>query len=88
LKLRDLVIATAEELEIPLQFSAMPGGATDGAQIHLHNEGVPTVVIGVPTRHIHSHNAILCRDDYDQTLKLIVALVQKLDADTVAGLTD
>ena len=87
LKLRDLVIATAEEQEIPLQFSAMLGGATDGAQIHLHNEGVPTVVIGVPTRHIHSHNAILCREDYDQALRLVVTLVKKLDRDTVAGLT-
>jgi endoglucanase len=86
LKLRDLVIATAEELGIPLQFSTMPGGATDGAQIHLHNEGVPTVVIGVPTRHIHSHNTILCRQDYDQALQLIVALVQKLDGPTVEGL--
>jgi endoglucanase len=88
LKLRDLVIATAEELEIPLQFSAMSGGATDGGMIHLHNQGVPTVVIGVPTRHIHSHNSILCRDDYDQALQLIVALVKKLDSKTVAGLTD
>jgi putative aminopeptidase FrvX len=87
LKLRDMVIATAEELGIPLQFSAMPGGATDGAQIHLHNEGVPTVVIGVPTRHIHSHNAILCRTDYDRALQLVVALVKKLDAATVASLT-
>ncbi len=87
LGLRDMVIATAAELDIPLQFSAMPGGATDGAQIHVHNEGVPTVVIGVPTRHIHSHNAILCRDDYDQALELIVALAKKLDAETVAGLT-
>jgi len=87
LALRDMVIATAGELGISLQFSAMPGGATDGAQIHMHNEGVPTVVIGVPTRHIHSHNAILCRDDYDQALDLIVALVKKLDGETVAGLT-
>jgi endoglucanase len=87
LKLRDLVITTAEELEIPLQFSAMTGGATDGGMIHLHNEGVPTVVIGVPTRHIHSHNALLHRDDYDRALTLIVALIQRLDAETVAGLT-
>lgn len=87
LKLRDLVIATARELEIPLQFSAMPGGATDGAMIHMHNEGVPCVVISVPTRHIHSHNAILCRDDYDQSLRLVVALVKKLDQDTVVDLT-
>jgi endoglucanase len=88
LKLRDLVVATAEELDIPLQFSAMPGGATDGAEIHMHNVGVPTVVIGVPTRHIHSHNAILSRDDYDATLRLVMALVKKLDKETVAGLTD
>jgi endoglucanase len=87
LKLRDLVIATAEEMEIPLQFSTMPGGRTDGGQIHLNNAGVPTVVIGVPTRHIHSHNAMICRDDYDQALALVVALVKKLDAETVAGLT-
>jgi putative aminopeptidase FrvX len=88
LKLRDLVVDTAAELGIPLQFSAMAGGATDGAQIHMHNEGVPTVVIGVPTRHIHSHNAIICRDDYDKALELIVAVVKKLDQDTVAGLTE
>ena len=87
LKLRDLVIATAEELEIPLQFSAMPGGATDGGMIHLHNEGVPTVVIGVPTRHIHSHSAIMHRDDYDRALDLIVTLVKKLDAATVEDLS-
>jgi putative aminopeptidase FrvX len=87
LKLRDLVIATADELGIPLQFSAMSGGATDGGMIHLHNEGVPAVVIGVPTRHIHSHAAILHRDDYDQALDLVVAVVKKLDAATVEGLT-
>ncbi|HFD39081.1 MAG TPA: M20/M25/M40 family metallo-hydrolase, partial [Anaerolineae bacterium] len=87
LPLRDLVIATAQELDIPLQFSAMTGGATDGGMIHLHNEGVPTVVIGVPTRHIHSHNSILHRDDYDRALELIVAVVKKLDAATVASLT-
>ncbi len=87
LKLRDLVIATAEEMEIPLQFSAMPGGATDGAMIQAHNTGVPAVVLAVPTRHIHSHNSILCRDDYDQVLKLVVAVIQKLDSATVGGLT-
>ena len=87
LKLRDLVIATAEEIEIPLQFSAMPGGATDGAMIQAHNAGVPAVVLAVPTRHIHSHNSILCRDDYDKALRLVVAVVKKLDAATVAGLS-
>ncbi|MBC7262586.1 MAG: M42 family metallopeptidase [Chloroflexi bacterium] len=87
LRLRDLVIATAEEHNIPLQFSAMRGGATDGGMIHLHNEGVPTVVIGVPTRHIHSHAGILHRSDYDHALDLLVQLLMRLDEPTVKGLT-
>lgn len=86
LKLRDLVIETAKELEIPLQFSAALGGATDGGQIHLHGTGVPTVVLGVPARHIHSHAGVISRDDYDRAFRLLVALVKKLDGERVGGL--
>ncbi len=75
IKLRDLVIETAVSLNIPIQFSLIPGGATDGSAIHLHGSGVPTVVIGVPARHIHSHGAIIHRDDYDNAVKLVTAVV-------------
>lgn len=88
LKLRDLVIDTARELNIPLQFSTMEGGATDGAAIHLHKTGVPTVVLGVPARHIHSHGSIIHRDDYDRAVQLLIAVIGKLDAETVAKLTE
>ena len=88
LKLRDLVIDTAAEHNIPLQFSNMPGGATDGGAIHVHGLGVPTVVIGVPARHIHSHGSIIHRDDFDHAVQLVTAVVAKLDAATVAGLTE
>lgn len=87
IKLRDLCIKTAEELGITVQFSAMPGGATDGSIIHLHGTGVPTIVIGVAARHIHSHNSIIHRDDFDNAVKLVSAIVGKLDAATVADLT-
>ncbi len=79
LKLRDLIVDTAKKLKIPLQFTTMEGGATDGSVIHLHKHGVPTVVLGVPTRHIHSHNAIIHRNDFDNTVKLLMGVVQKLD---------
>ena len=88
LKLRDLVIDMAAELNVPLQFSNMPGGATDGGAIHVHGLGVPTVVMGVPSRHIHSHGSIIHRDDYDHAVQLVAAVVAKLDAATVAGLTE
>jgi len=87
LKLRDLVIDTAKKHDIPLQIFAMEGGATDGGPIHLHKSGVPTVVLSVPTRHIHSHNAILHRDDFDRAVELLTKVIQMLDSKTVADLT-
>ncbi len=87
LKLRDLVIDTAKEINIPLQISAMEGGATDGAPIHLHKSGVPSVVLAVPTRHIHSHNAIMHRKDFDQAAKLLVEIIKRLDNATVTDFT-
>jgi putative aminopeptidase FrvX len=80
------VMDTAEELGIPLQVSAYTRAATDGAHTHLHGAGVPTVVIGVPTRHVHSHSAIMHRDDYDRALQLLIALIGKLDTEMVAKL--
>jgi putative aminopeptidase FrvX len=87
IKLRRLVMDTAKEHGIPVQVSAMEGGATDGAFIHIHAGGVPTLVLSVPTRHIHSHSGIIHRDDYDRTLQLLMLVLQKLDAATVRDLT-
>jgi putative aminopeptidase FrvX len=87
LRLRDLFIDTAEELKIPYQFDMLERGGTDSGAIHLHRHGVPNLVIGVPTRHIHSHAGIIHRDDYDNAVRLVTAVVTKLDAKTVAGLT-
>jgi len=88
LKLRDLVIDTAKELEIPLQLDTLEFGGYDGGAIHLHKSGVPTVVIALPTRHAHSHNSIIRRDDFDRASGLISALVRKLNKEIVAGLCD
>jgi endoglucanase len=87
IRLRDLVMDVADQNGVPLQLSAIEGGGTDGGAIHVHNTGVPTVVIGVAARHVHSHGAIIHRDDYDSALQLLAALIAQLDADTVAGLT-
>ncbi|OGO68959.1 MAG: peptidase M28 [Chloroflexi bacterium RBG_19FT_COMBO_56_12] len=87
LKLRDLVTETAAAIGVAVQASYVEGGATDGAAIHLHSTGVPTVVIGVAARHIHSHSSIIHREDYDNAVNLVVELIKRLDAKTVAGLT-
>jgi putative aminopeptidase FrvX len=88
IKLRNLVMQVAETEQIAVQASYVEGGGTDGGAIHMHGTGVPTIVIGVPARHIHSHSSIIHRDDYDNAIKLIAALMNRLDSDTVSSLTE
>lgn len=87
LRLRDLAIQTCREQELPYQTTVLERGGTDGGRIHVYARGVPSLVIGVPTRHIHSHAATMHRRDYEQCVALLVALCRKLDTATVAGLT-
>jgi endoglucanase len=85
-KLRDLVTGVADRARIPYHFSAVPYGGTDGGRIHLNESGVPTLVVGVPARHIHSAAGIIHRKDFDGAVKLLVETVRALDAKTVASL--
>jgi len=85
-RLRDLVIDTAKTAKIPLQFEAVERGGTDAGRIHLSGEGVPSISMGVPARYIHSHVSIISRRDFEATVKLLVALVKRLDRKTVEGL--
>jgi endoglucanase len=88
LKLRELILDTARVENIPVQISFVEAGGTDAGAIHLHGVGVPSAVLGVAARHIHSHSSIIHRDDYDHGVKLLTAVIKRLDAQTVAGLTE
>jgi putative aminopeptidase FrvX len=87
LRLRDLAIEACGQESLPYQTTVLERGGTDGGRIHVYARGVPSLVIGVPTRHIHSHAAIMHLRDYQQCVQLMVALCRKLDAATVASLT-
>ncbi|MDR1013156.1 MAG: M42 family metallopeptidase [Lactobacillales bacterium] len=84
--LRNWVIDTAKELSIPYQPCFMPGGGTDAGQMHLSNNGIPSLAITVPVRYLHSHTSILHEDDYYNMIKLVTEIIQRLDAKTVAKL--
>jgi putative aminopeptidase FrvX len=86
LNLRNLAIDTAEENNIPYQVDVMERGGTDAGVMHINMRGVPSLVMGVPCRYIHSHAGIIQRDDYDNTVKLLIAIVKKLDKDRVLNL--
>ncbi|WP_273832587.1 M42 family metallopeptidase [Guptibacillus sedimenti] len=81
--LRDFVTDTADENNIPYQFDSIAGGGTDSGKIHLTANGVPALSITIATRYIHTHAAILHRDDFENAVNLIVEVIKKLDADKV-----
>lgn len=85
--LRDLVVQTADEKDIPYQYASIAGGGTDSGSIHLTADGVPALSITIATRYIHSHAAILHRDDFENAVKLIVEVIKKLDRETVNKIT-
>lgn len=84
--LRRLFIETAESLNIPLQFSVLERGGTDGGRIHINAKGVPSIVIGVPARYIHSPAGIIHLDDFLYAKKLIAEVIKRLDEERVKNL--
>ena len=62
------------------------GGATNGAPIHLSNQGVPCVVIGLPVRYIHSHYGMAALADFRAGVRLAVEMIRRIDEKMIAGL--
>jgi putative aminopeptidase FrvX len=85
-RLARLAIETARENGIPHQVTVRRSGGTDAGSFHQANHGIPSIVLGVPARYIHSHNAIIDVNDYLHMLSLTIALVRRLDQQTVDGL--
>jgi endoglucanase len=88
LKLVSLIKQTAKEKSIPLQSDLIQGYGDDSSEMQKSNGGAPTVNMVVPVRYTHSHNGIMNRGDFDKMVDLLVAVLQKLDAKTVANLRD
>lgn len=76
----------ADELGIPYTRSVRTGGGQDGAAIG-NWKGVPTIVIGIPVRYEHSAYNWGSLRDWQAAVDLTVALLKRLDAETIARFT-
>ncbi|MHA1232090.1 MAG: M42 family metallopeptidase [Candidatus Helarchaeota archaeon] len=70
-KIRGFLTRIAEEYNIPYQLEVMEGGTTDGANIMLTREGIPTTNIGIPCRYAHSPVEVVSLKDVVNTITLI-----------------
>ncbi|WP_101844772.1 M42 family metallopeptidase [Halobacillus sp. Marseille-P3879] len=80
--MRDFILDTAETHDIPYQYFVSQGG-TDAGRVHVTNEGVPSAVVGICSRYIHTSSSIIHVDDYAAAKELIVQLVKSTDQNTV-----
>jgi endoglucanase len=64
---------------IPYQLEVGSGGTTDATAVHLTKEGIPTGVISMPTRYIHTPVSVLSMDDLEKSAELIARAVEIVD---------
>ena len=76
--IKDLLIKAGDENEIDYQLEVSDGGTTDGTAIHLTREGIPTGVLSVPTRYIHTTVSVCSMKDVESTIQLITEAINSL----------
>ncbi|GGC94119.1 peptidase M28 [Thalassobacillus devorans] len=80
--IRDFILDTAESNDIPYQYFISQGG-TDAGRVHISNDGVPSAVVGICSRYIHTSSSIIHVDDYAAAKELLVKLVKSTDQNAV-----
>jgi putative aminopeptidase FrvX len=76
-KVKQLLIDTAKELLMPYQLEVLLGGATDASSIEKTRGGVPSGVISIPTRYVHTPSEMVDMNDVEDCVKLLVAVLEK-----------
>ncbi len=81
----EYLLRVAEEVaeieDIQVQFSVRKGSGTNAGLIHVENEGIPCLVLSVPSRYIHSHHQFASIEDFESTVRLAVGVVERLRAE-------
>ena len=76
----DLLVECAEREQIPYSIQAAPHDTgTDADAIYNALRGIPTGLVSVPNRYMHSPNEMVTRDDLDRAARLLAAFARRLD---------
>ncbi|MFX1262217.1 MAG: M42 family metallopeptidase [Promethearchaeota archaeon] len=87
-KFRQFVLDIAEEKGFRHQPAFLKFGGTDAGVIHITGMGAPSLFIGIPTRHVHSHHGMIDLSDVENAIGLLVEVIKRLDEKTVKSFTE
>ncbi|MBT3188277.1 MAG: M42 family peptidase [Anaerolineae bacterium] len=70
----------AEKLEIPYSVEILPArSGTDGDDLQITAEGIPTIVISIPIRYMHTPVEVVATKDIQRTGRLLTEFITMLD---------
>jgi putative aminopeptidase FrvX len=82
-QLFELLHETAEQEKIPFTVEATARATgTDADAVHVSRAGVPTALVSIPIRYMHSPVELVQLDDVHACARLIAAAALRLDAET------
>ncbi|MDH6364246.1 glutamyl aminopeptidase [Enterococcus sp. PF1-24] len=81
-RLREYLLDIAATHKIPYQYFVSKGG-TDAGAAHTSNEGIPSTVIGVAGRYIHTHQTMFSIADFEAAREMLIQTLRGLDQTTV-----
>lgn len=73
---KDHLTRLAKEGSIPHQYEVLPYGGTDAGSIYLSRAGVPTGVISIPCRYLHTPTEMVDLDDLEACVALTARLIE------------
>ncbi|MEN6530085.1 MAG: M20/M25/M40 family metallo-hydrolase [Anaerolineaceae bacterium] len=77
----------AEEIDLPYAVETMPrGSGTDGMAIQITAAGIPTMVLGIPIRYMHTPYELTSMADIRRVGRLLARFITSLEEDTLATL--
>jgi endoglucanase len=78
----------ADKLEIPYKLEPLPrSSGTDAMGLQIAREGIPTMVISIPLRYMHTPVEIISMKDVERTGRLLTEFINGLDADFMGNLS-
>ena len=79
----DLAHKIGEQYGIKYQDTVRRGGSTNAGKISLEGKAVPVLVLGVPSRYVHTHSNFAAMEDIDAAVSMAAEVIRALDNETM-----
>jgi putative aminopeptidase FrvX len=87
-KLFDMLRQTAKRMEVDLHPEPAPrSSGTDGWVVQVSREGVPTAILSIPIRNMHTPVEVVSLKDIERVARLLAGFIRELDEDTLSRLS-